>query len=74
MTLNLNHMTQTLDLCDGRVFAAMDDREVEDRDYTPVPREYWEMSFSEVVEDIREHALEMMLSELARLDIPQRWM
>lgn len=51
----------------------LDDLHAADSDYTPVPREYWGMSFSEVCDDIADYALETVLDMFARQQIPYRW-
>ena len=45
----------------------------EDSDYTPVPREFWGMSYGEVMAVCDEWSIEQYLAEQARDQIPHRW-
>lgn len=62
------------DMTDALMEDTIDDMQAADSDFSPVPSEYIGMSFSEVLDDIAEHAMETLLAELARNQIPYRWM
>lgn len=69
MTTNRNLILNGVDL-----FDAMTSRDEEDRDYSPVPAEYRDMSFDEIVEILDEQALEDAYAREAQAQIPHRWM
>lgn len=61
------------DMTNHYMLDALDMMDAEDRDWSPVPVEYWGMSYAEVCEDIADYAMETFLAEQARNQIPHRW-
>lgn len=78
---HMTNFTATADRDLDRFFADMTnqnmpdalDMALADRDWTPVPVEYWNMCYAEVCEDIADYAMETFLAEQARNQIPHRW-
>ena len=61
------------DMTNVYMLDTVDMMDAEDRDYTPVPREYWGMSYAEVCEDIAEYEAEVAAAYFAQQQIPYRW-
>lgn len=61
------------DMTNHYMLDTMDDMDAADRDWTPVPVEYWGMSYGEVCDDIADYAMETMLARFAQEQIPHRW-
>ncbi len=66
--MELNMWQDMNGINDGRIYAAMADREEEDRDWSPVPSEYAGMAWDEIVQDIRDYAAECEAEDEARRD------
>lgn len=82
LDIHMTYFTATADANLDRFFADMtnanvhdmlDDMDAQDRDYSPVPTEYLNLSFPEVCDLIADHAMETFLAEQARNQIPHRW-